>query len=80
MNIIDRFKKPTPTFFKILRNIGLTLVAIGGAILTAPVALPTLFITIATYVTVIGGVATIVSQAVVSDVDEILNYKEHDKH
>ncbi|MGV8946621.1 MAG: hypothetical protein ACOH1N_09345 [Lutibacter sp.] len=67
MKLIDRYKKSTPTFFKKLRNIGIALVATGGAIIAAPIALPALVITIATYLTVVGTVATAVSQAVVSD-------------
>ena len=67
MKLIDRYKKSTPTFFRKLRNIGIALVATGGAIIAAPVALPALVITIATYLTVVGTVATAVSQAVVSD-------------
>ncbi len=67
MKIIDRYKKPTPTFFRKLRNIGIALAATGGAILAAPISLPALVITIATYLTVVGTVATAVSQAVVSD-------------
>ena len=38
--IINRAKAPTPKFFKVLRNIGLTLAAIGGTVLAAPIALP----------------------------------------
>ncbi|MHB1106152.1 MAG: hypothetical protein ACYCZ2_07305 [Lutibacter sp.] len=67
MKLIDRYKKPTPTFFRKLRNIGIALAATGGAIIAAPIALPALVITIATYLTVVGTVATAVSQAVVSD-------------
>ena len=67
MNLIDRYKKSTPTFFRKLRNIGIALVATGGAIIAVPIALPALVITIATYLTVVGTVATAVSQAVVSD-------------
>jgi len=67
MKLIDRYKKPTPTFFRKLRNIGIALAATGGAIITTPIALPALVITIATYLTVVGTVATAVSQAVVSD-------------
>lgn len=67
MKLIDRYKKTTPTFFRKLRNIGIALVATGGAIIAAPIALPALVITIATYLTVVGTVATAVSQAVVSD-------------
>ncbi|KAA1242906.1 hypothetical protein F0000_23505 [Aquimarina sp. RZ0] len=67
MNIIDRYKKPTPKFFRILRNIGIALATAGGVIVTAPVMLPTIVVTIATYMTVAGTVATAVAQAVVSD-------------
>ena len=67
MKIRERLKQPTPTFFRKLRNIGIALAATGGAILAAPISLPALLITIATYLTVAGTVATAVSQAVVSD-------------
>ncbi|HEY9222060.1 MAG TPA: hypothetical protein VIO43_10875 [Lutibacter sp.] len=67
MKIIDRYKKTTPTFFRKLRNIGIALAATGGAILAAPISLPALVITIASYLAVAGTVVTTVSQAVVSD-------------
>lgn len=62
MNIIKRVKSPTPKFFKVLRNIGLVLAAVGGTILAAPVALPVLITTIGGYVAVAGGVLSAVSQ------------------
>ena len=67
MKLIDRYKKPTPTFFRKLRNIGIALAATGGALLAAPISLPALVITIASYLAVAGTVVTTVSQAVVSD-------------
>ena len=67
MNIVDRYKKPTPKFFKTLRNIGIALATAGGAIIAAPIAMPALVVTIATYMTVAGTVVTAVSQAVVID-------------
>tara|TARA_E500000318_G_C3460931_1_gene172637 strand:+ start:124 stop:378 length:255 start_codon:yes stop_codon:yes gene_type:complete len=70
MNLKERYSKPTPKFFRTLRNIGIALTAAGGAILAAPVAIPTALFTIATYVTVAGTVATVVSQAVVKDEDD----------
>jgi hypothetical protein len=70
MKLIQRLKKPTPPFFKKLRNIGIILVATSGAILAAPVTLPTILVSIATYLAVAGTVATTVSQAVVSDKKE----------
>lgn len=67
MKLIERYKKPTPKFFKLLRNIGITLASVGGVIFTAPIALPAVVITIGGYLAVAGAVATTVSQAVVAD-------------
>lgn len=58
---------PTPKFFKVLRNIGLALAAVGGTILTAPLALPAIIVTIGGYVAVAGGVLSAVSQLTVED-------------
>lgn len=70
MNVIERMKAPTPRFFRVLRNIGLVLAAAGGALLAAPIALPTAIVTVAGYLTVAGGVMTAVSQtAVEGDVE-----------
>ena len=60
--IIQRAKKPTPGFFKKLRNIGLVLVAVSTAIATAPITLPAVVITAAGYAAVAGGVISAVSQ------------------
>ena len=70
MRFQERLTSPTPPFFKKLRNIGIILAATGGAILAAPIALPSAIVTIATYLAVAGTVATTVSQAVVSDKKE----------
>jgi hypothetical protein len=67
MKLAERYKQPTPKFFKTLRNIGIALAAVGGAIIAAPVALPAIVITVAGYLAVAGTVATAVSQAVVID-------------
>jgi len=67
MNLVERYKKPTPKFFKVLRNIGIALATAGGVIIAAPVSMPALIVTIATYITVAGTVATAVSQAVIID-------------
>lgn len=66
MNIVKRAKAPVPKFFKILRNIGLTLAAVGGVILTAPVALPVVVGSIGGYLAVVGGVLSAVSQLTTS--------------
>jgi uncharacterized membrane protein HdeD (DUF308 family) len=71
MNIIKRVKSPTPKFFKVLRNIGLVLAAVGGTILAAPVALPVVVTTIGGYVAVAGGVLSAVSQLTTTKEDGI---------
>ena len=77
MKIIERYKKPTPKFFRVLRNIGIALATAGGAILAAPISIPATIITAATYMTVAGTVATAVSQAVTKN--EISIEKEFNK-
>ena len=62
MNIVDRAIAPTPKFFRILRSIGLVLLAISGTIIAAPVALPVALVSAAGYVAVAGGVISAVSQ------------------
>ena len=79
MNIVERYKKPTPKFFRTLRNIGISLATAGGAIIAAPITMPALVITVATYMTVAGTVATAVSQAVTIN-DETKIPKSHQKY
>ena len=62
MNIIKRAKAPTPKFFKVLRNIGLALAAVGGTILAALIALPVVVTSIGGYLAVAGGIVSAVSQ------------------
>ncbi len=76
MDIVDRYKKTTPKFFRTLRNIGIALATAGGAIIAAPISMPALVVTVATYMTVAGTVATAVSQAVTID-DETEIPKSH---
>ena len=63
--LIDRIQSPTPKFFKKVRNIGLTLAAIAGTIVAAPVALPAVLVKIAGYLAVASGVAGALSQTAV---------------
>ena len=66
MNVIKRAKAPTPKFFRVLRSIGLALLAISGTVVAAPVALPAAVVTVAGYVAVAGGVLSAVSQITTS--------------
>jgi uncharacterized membrane protein HdeD (DUF308 family) len=65
LTVGERLVAPTSKFFRILRNIGLCLAAVGGAIIAAPVALPVAVVTVAGYLTVAGGVLSAVSQVTV---------------
>uniref|UniRef100_UPI00404A9BF8 hypothetical protein n=1 Tax=Flavobacterium sp. TaxID=239 RepID=UPI00404A9BF8 len=68
--IIKRATAPTPKFFKVLRNLGLTLATVGGVVLTAPIALPIAVTTIGGYLAVAGGVLTASSQLTTTDDSE----------
>lgn len=67
MNIIERIKAPTPKFFRVLRSIGLTLLAISGSVIAAPVVLPAVVVSVAGYVALAGGVISAISQVTVDD-------------
>ncbi|SFS33268.1 hypothetical protein SAMN05660206_101191 [Sphingobacterium wenxiniae] len=76
MNVLERAQAPTPKFFKVLRSIGLIVAAVGGAIVTAPVALPVAVVTVGGYLTVAGGVLSAISQITVVDKDKPEGSKE----
>ena len=78
MKIVERIKAPTPKFFKILRSIGLALLAISGTIVAAPIVLPITVVTVAGYMAVVGGVISAVSQMTVDD--EILRQAQDDNN
>lgn len=67
MGIIARFNAPTPNFFKRLRNLGLGLAAVGTVLITTPVGLPVIILTIGQYLVVAGTVASAVAQTAVSN-------------
>jgi len=67
MNIIKRVQSPTPKLFQVLRNVGLVLAAVGGVVITAPVSLPAVVVTVGGYLTVAGGILSAVSQITVED-------------
>ena len=77
MSLIKRFKAPTPKFFRILRSIGLALLAVSGSIIAAPIALPAIVVTVAGYSAVAGGVLSAVSQITVED--KFLRQAQDDK-
>lgn len=73
--LFQRITGDTPSFFKKLRNIGITIGAIGGAIMALPasmVVLPTVLLTMAAHAVTIGVVTAAISQAVTPK-DEVKN-------
>lgn len=67
MNVIERVKAPTPKFFKVLRTLGISLAAAGGAILASPITLPAGIVSIGGYLLASGSVLGAVSQTAVED-------------
>lgn len=65
--IVQRASAPTPKFFRILRSVGLALLAVSGSIAAAPVVLPVVITSLAGYLAVAGGVLSAVSQITVDD-------------
>lgn len=54
--MFSRLKSPTPKFFKNLAKVGGVVVAVGTAIITAPVAIPAAIVGIGSYLIVGGSV------------------------
>jgi hypothetical protein len=64
-NIMNRMQRPTPKFFKTLRNIGVAMVAVSAAVFESHIALPTIVTNVAGYLAVAGAVMGAVSQSAV---------------
>jgi ABC-type xylose transport system permease subunit len=65
LSLTDRILAPTPVFFQKLKLIGLSLAAVSAAIIAAPIALPSIVVTIAGYMALAGTVIGAVSQVTV---------------
>lgn len=71
-----RWTAKTPKFWKKVRNIAITLGAVAGVILTAPISLPAVIVTAAGYLATVGTVAATLSQLTVDDAkveEELIN-------
>ena len=66
LNLVSRVQEPTPKWFRIVRNIGLALSAVGGVLVAAPVALPAAVVSIGGYLLLGGTIIGAVSQTAVS--------------
>jgi uncharacterized membrane protein HdeD (DUF308 family) len=67
MNILERFKAPTPKFWKKVQKVGLVLTGLGTFIITAPISLPVTVVTIGGYAAFGGGLIATLSQLTVKD-------------
>ena len=66
LNLVSRIQEPTPKWFRIVRNIGLALSAVGGVLVAAPVALPAAVVSVGGYLLLGGTIIGAVSQTAVS--------------
>ncbi|SEH79381.1 hypothetical protein [Epilithonimonas hominis] len=66
LNLISRVAEPTPKWFRIVRNLGLALSAVGGVLVAAPVALPAAVVTVGGYLLLGGSIIGAVSQTAIS--------------
>ena len=67
MSLVQRFNAPTPKFWKRVQQAAITVGAIAGVILTAPITLPAAVVTVAGYAITAGTVAATLSQLTVED-------------
>ena len=67
MNMKQRIKAETPSFWKKVQKIGIVVAALGGAIATAPIALPAAIVTLGGYLATAGAITGILSQLTVHE-------------
>lgn len=67
LTLKQRWKAPTPKFWKKVQKLGIVLTAVGTALATAPVALPAAVITAGAYAAFGGGLIAAMSQLTVED-------------
>lgn len=65
MSIAQRWSAPTPKFWKRVQKIAITIGAIAGVIVAAPITLPVAVVTVASYAITVGTVAATLSQLTV---------------
>lgn len=76
----NRFTQKTPKFFRVLRNVGATLAALGASLLGIEyqyeIQVPEIIDTIAQHATVAGAIVTALSQAAVYEEPDNKQIKE----
>ena len=68
MTLAQRFKAPTPKFWKKVQKLAIAVGAVAGVIVAAPITLPAAVVTVAGYAITAGTVAATLSQLTVEDV------------
>jgi len=66
LNLVSRIQEPTPKWFRIVRNLGLALSAVGGVLVAAPVVLPAAVVSVGGYLLLGGSIIGAVSQTAIS--------------
>jgi hypothetical protein len=72
-SLTKRWKAETPDFWKKVQKIGVGIGAIGGVLVSAPVALPAALVTIGGYMVAVGSVAAVLSKLTVKDPSVLLD-------
>ena len=67
MSMKERWSAPTPKFWKRVQKIAITVGAVAGVIIAAPITLPAALVTVATYAITAGTVAATLSQLTIED-------------
>jgi hypothetical protein len=70
MSIKQRWSAKTPKFWKKVQKIAITIGAVAGVIIAAPITLPVAVVTVASYAITVGTVAATLSQLTVETNDE----------
>jgi hypothetical protein len=70
MSIKQRWCAKTPKFWKKVQKVAITIGAIAGVIIAAPITLPVAVVTVASYAITVGTVAATLSQLTVETNDE----------
>lgn len=71
MNIIQRFKAPTPRFWKKVQKVGLVLTGLGTFLVSAPISLPATVVSLGGYAAFGGGLIATLSQLTVKDSQDV---------
>ena len=67
MSIKQRWSAKTPKFWKKVQKVAITIGAIAGVIIAAPITLPVAVVTVAAYAITVGTVAATLSQLTVEN-------------